>query len=376
MTHRAENSMNKTFVHYGWHLSYFSGKTRCYLTYKGIPFEDREVNLYELMVRNKRKTGVVVMPILRTPEDEWLHDTSLIIDRLEERFPQAPVIPDTPLQRFIAYVLEAWADEWWVPIAMHTRWSYPENYALWEHDAGPALLPHFPKFLQRRIAAFPAGKMRAMLQAVGVRPEQAQMMNDWTHHMLDLLDEHFSRYPYLLGEHPTLADFSLAGSMYGHLGRDPWPAREMVAPRRHLRAWIDRMASPPAPGTAEQPLLAGDRIPDTLLPVLHCVFSEFVPMLEGILDQVNSLLPTYPVGKPLPRGLGEIAIPMGDATFRRSALPYTLWMAQRVQDNFRALPAAERDLVGDWIRQQGGARLLDMQLPRLRMAGLRVALDV
>ena len=102
---------------------------------------------------------------------------------------------------------------------------------------------------------------------------------------------------------------------------------------------------------------------------------DHVPMLEGILAQVNSLLPTYPVGKPLPRGLGEIAIPMGDATFRRSALPYTLWMAQRVQDNFRALPAAERDLVGDWIRQQGGARLLDMQLPRLRMAGLRVALD-
>ncbi|MBF7730484.1 glutathione S-transferase family protein [Pseudomonas sp. N040] len=367
--------MHKPFVHYGWHLSYFSGKTRCYLTYKGIPFEDNQVNLYNLMVRNKRKTGVVVMPILRTPENEWLHDTSLIIDRLEARFPQAPVIPQTPLQRSVAYLLEAWGDEWWIPIAMHTRWSYPENYALWEQDAGPALLPHFPKFLQRRIAAFPAGKMRVMLHAVGVRPEQAQLMNDWTANMLDHLDRHFAEHPYLLGGHPTLADFGLVGSMYGHLGRDPWPARELVAPRRHLRAWIDRMASPPAPGTAQQPLLADDRIADTLLPVLHSVFSEFVPMLEAILAQVNRLLPTYPAGKPLPRSLGEIEIPMAGQTFRRNALPYSLWMAQRVLDGYRNLPPAQQDTVGNWLREHGGSRLLELDLPRLRMAGLRVALE-
>lgn len=366
--------MSKPFILYGWHLSYFSGKARCYLKYKGIPFVEGPLNLYTLMVRNKRKTGVVVMPVLRTPEDEWLQDTSVIIDRMEARFAQAPVVPATPRQRFVAYLLEAWGDEWWIPIAMHTRWSYPENYALWEKDSGPALLPFFPKFLQRKAAAIPARAMRTKLHNVGIRPEQQAMMNGWTVNMLDLLESHFAVQPYLLGGHPTLADFSLAGPMYGHLGRDPWPARELIAPRPHLRSWIERMANPPAK-VSSAALLADDQIADTLLPVIHCVFAEFVPMLEGILREVKQLLPDYPAGKPLPRGLGDIEMPMGSQTFRRAALPYSLWMAQRVLDCLQALPADQQAGVDRWVREQGGARLLDLQLPRLQRVGLRVAVE-
>ena len=366
--------MHKPFTLYGWHLSYFTGKARCYLKYKCIPFIEDPLNLYTLLVRNKRKTGVVVMPVLRTPEDEWLQDTSVIIDQLEKRFPLAPVIPETPLQRMIAYLLEAWGDEWWIPIAMHTRWSYPENYALWEKDTGPALLPCFPKFLQRQAAAYPAREMRSKLHTVGVRPEQAALMNTWTEHMLDLLEQHFSVQPYLLGGHPTLADFSLAGSMYGHLGRDPWPARELIAPRPQLRNWIERMTNPPA-DSANAPLLADDQIAETLLPIIHSIFAEFVPMLEAILREVNQLLPNYPAGKALPRGLDEIEMPMANGKFRRAALPYTLWMAQRVLDCYHDLPAAAQTSVGNWLREQGGGHLLELQLPRLRLTGLRVALD-
>jgi glutathione S-transferase len=366
--------MSKPFTLYGWHLSYFTGKARCYLAYKGIPFTDQNVNLYDLTVRLKRKTGVVVMPILQTPENTWLQDTSVIIDRLETRYPLKPVIPQTPLQRFVSYLLEAWGDEWWVPTAMHTRWSHTENYPLFEREAGQALLPHFPGFMQRRAVAKIAGQLRGKLHAVGVRPEQAAILDSWTEHMLDLLEHHFAVQPYLLGGHPTLGDFSLVGSMYGHLGRDPWPARELIAPRPHLRNWIERMANPPA-GDAEQPLLADDRIADTLLPILHSIFAEFVPMLEGTLREVNRLLPDYPAGKALPRGLNEIEMPMGNASFRRNALPYSLWMAQRVLDCYQSLPAAEQQHVGHWLRQQGGERLLELELPRLRLAGLRVAVE-
>ncbi len=363
--------MSKPFVLYGWHLSYFSGKARSYLNYKGIPYREGSLNLYTLMLRNKRKTGVVVMPVLRTPEDEWLQDTSVIIDRLEQRFPAAPVLPESPLQRFLSYLFEAWGDEWWVPIAMHTRWSYPENYALWERDVGPALLPGFPAFAQRKAAAIPAKKLRGMLHSVGIRAEQFAVMNAWTLSMLDLLERHFASHPYLFGGRPTLADFSLIGTMYGHLGRDPWPARELVGPRPQLRAWIERMLNPPA-GVQSAPLLADDQVAETLLPVIQAIFREFVPMLEGINQKVRALLPDYPAGKPLPRGLGDIEIPMGAGTFRRSALPYSLWMAQRVLDCLQALPTEQRESVEQWVRAQGGERLLELQLPRLQLAGLRV----
>jgi len=365
--------MSRPFILYGWHLSYFAGKARCYLHYKGIPFVDRDVDLFTLTQRIKRKTGEVVMPVLRTPQNEWIQDSSEIIDRMEAVFTDRPVVPATPVQKFTAYLLEAWGDEWWIPIAMHTRWSYPENYALFEAEAGVKLLPGFPKFVQRKAASYVAGTLRGMLQRVGVRPEQFQVMNDWTAHMCDLLDAHFSRTPYLLGARPTLADFGLVGTMYGHLGRDPWPAREIIAPRKALRAWIDRTASPPETA-ARGDLLAGDAIATTLEPVLRLVFAQFVPLVEGINQQVRDLLTDWPVGKSLPRSLSDVEIPLGNsAVLRRAALPYTLWMVQRVLDVYKTMPTSGQQAVADWLAPLGGERLLALQIPRLRRQGLRVA---
>lgn len=366
----------KPFVLYGWHLSYFSGKARCYLAYKGIPFVDQDVNLYTLTRTIKRETGEIVMPVLRTPQGEWIQDTSVIIDTLEAQFPDRRVVPSTPVQRFAAYLLEAWGDEWWVPIAMHTRWSYPENYALFEQDAGRALLPWMPRFLQNRAVAGIASSLRKKLHVVGVRPEQLETMNTWTQSMLDALDAHFAAHAYLLGERPTLADFGLVGSMYGHLGRDPWPARELIAPRGHLRSWIDRMATAPSASVLQSQWMPRDAIAPTLEPVLRKVFAEFVPLLHGINEQVKVLATDWPMGKTLPRSLGDVEVPMGENTFRRGALPYTLWMAQRMLDQWHAMPSQDQARVAAWLRSLGGGALLDLDIPRLERRGLRVALAV
>ena len=370
--------MKPPYTLYGWHLSYFTGKVRCYLLHKGIAFTDQPVNMYTLLTTIKRQTGAVVMPVLRTPKGAWVQDSSVIIDQLEAAHPQRPVIPTSPVPRFAAYLLEAWCDEWWIPIAMHTRWTYPENYALFEREAGRHLLPGFPGPLQRRAVAYIAANLRAKLHTVGVRPEQFATMDRWTTDMLDLLDAHFAQQPYLLGAQPTLADFSLAGPMVAHLGRDPWPARELVAPRRHLRAWIERIAAPkpePAPEPARAvtaPMPASDALPDTLTPVFQAIFAEFVPLLEGINQQVGAALPALPPGKALRRSLADVEVPMGAGRFRRSALPYTLWMAQRALDVYRAMPPAEQAQVQAWLSSLGGERLLALDIPRLRLQGLRV----
>lgn len=369
--------MTNKIVMYGWHLSYFAGKVRSYLHYKRIPFIDQPVNMYTLLVRGKRKTGVVVMPTIKLPNDEWLQDSSVIIEHFEQRIAAYPVIPVTPVQRFTAYLMEAWGDEWWIPIAMHTRWNYPENYALFERDAGSALLPYFPAFLQRKAAAFIARKLRAMLHTVGIRPEQYETMNHWTEHMLDLFDAHFAQHAFLLGEHPTLADFGLVGTMYGHLGRDPWPARELIAPRRHLRNWIDRMAAPPPRDPSSEPaqLLADDAIAESLLPILKIICAEFLPQLEGIAAQVTQLHAGWPARKPVPRILRDVETTMGGRVFRRAAMPYTLWMAQRALDILHAMPDNEKEKVRQYLQSIGGERLLTMKFPRLRRHGVRVKFD-
>ncbi len=373
---------SQRFTLWGWHLSYYTGKVLCYLRYKKIPHTHTPVTMWTLMGRIKRKTGSAVMPVLTTPQGEWLQDSSAIIDHLEVLHPGPSIWPDTPVQRFVASLMETWGDEWWVPMAMHTRWSHPENYSAFEAEAGPALLPYFPKWMQRKAVARTASVLRNYLPAVGVRPEQFTVMDRWTDAMLDHLDLHFSQHAYLLGGRPSMGDFGLVGTMYGHFAHDPWPARELIAPRPHLQAWVDRMASRPEKSQSqwsEHGWLAEDQIAPSLIPVVASIFQEFLPMVEAINQQVTSLLATWPRAKVLPRSLKDIACPMGQAVFHRAAFPYTLWMVQRTLDLYRSMSIAEQITVRTWLENAVGKsdvdRLLDLKIPRLRRSGLRVVFD-
>ena len=366
--------MDKPYVMHGWHLSYFSGKTRAYLRYKGVPFEDRPVDALTLLWKIPRKTGAAVMPVVVTPEGQWLQDTTDIAEALERRFPEAPVTPATPRQRIAAMLLEAWADEWWIPVAMHYRWIYPENFKLFQRDAGDGLLPWFPRPVKDRLASFVADKMRGYLPAVGVVPEQRAVMERWTEDMLDALEKHFAAMPFLFGTRPSVADFGLIGPMYGHLGRDPWPKKHLVEPRPHLKAWIARMNQPQVRGGE---FLPGDVIPETLQPLLDAVFREFYPMVAGIRDEVQLALKTMKPGRSrLPRALGMIEFPMGQGRYRRAAMPYTLWMMQRVLDVYTGLDEPGRAAVDAWAAAQGAPEAMRFDIgARLKRVGLHVKVE-
>lgn len=366
--------MTTPYILHGWHLSYFSGKSRAYLRYKNIPFIDHPVDAWNLLWRIPRKTGAAVMPVVVTPEGEWLQDTKDITEALEKRFPQHAVVPATPRQRIAAMLIEAWADEWWIPPAMHYRWVYPENYALFEADSGKALLPRFPAFIQKRLAAYIAGKLRGYLPSVGIVPEQYAVQERWTEAMLDVLEQHFAALPFLLGSKPSIADFALFGPLYGHLSRDPYPKRTLVDPRPRLKAWVERMHNTRA-GSGE--FLPGDAIPPTLNPLFDAIFGEFYPMLTGIRDEVRQYLPSMAPGRNrLPRALGMIEFPMGAGRYRRAAMPYTLWMMQRILDAYAALDAGGRAAVDAWTRERGAPEAMRFDIGvRLKRAGLHVKLE-
>ncbi|HEX4857164.1 MAG TPA: glutathione S-transferase family protein [Limnobacter sp.] len=363
--------MRQKYTLYGWHLSYFTGKALCYLRYKQVDHELKPVNMYTLLRTIKKKTGAAVMPVMTTPSGEWVQDTTEIIDYIESLHHSNPVLPNTPVQEFASLLLEAWGDEWWVPIAMHTRWNHPENYALFEKDAGSALLPWAPRFLQKKAAQKPARLLRSMLPLVGIVPEQYNTMDAWTEHMLDALDAHFSQVPFLLGQQPSLGDFSLVGTMYGHLGRDPWPKRELIDPRRHLSAWLERMKNPAE--HAGRGLMADDQLPASLAPVFKSVFEEFIPMVENIGRQATDYARQHGLNKRLPRRIGEVTTTMGGKPFKRGALPYMIWMVQRALDCYLLMPASEQQQVKAWLRQHHAEHILDMQLPRVERRALTVA---
>lgn len=132
------SASNKPYTIVGTEVSLFTGKLRAYLRHKNIPFQQMlsTNHVYKRLILPK--TGVSMIPVIVFPDEKSvMQDTKCIIDALERIHPEPPLRPsvcEQSKQRFLSDFMELWADEWAIMIAMHYRWSFPEqrNYMLYE----------------------------------------------------------------------------------------------------------------------------------------------------------------------------------------------------------------------------------------------------
>jgi glutathione S-transferase len=357
------------YVLYGWKVSYFTGKLYSYLKHKQIPFVENHMNLWTLYGVAKKQVGAVVMPVLRAPDGAWMQDTRHIINALEKTHPVRPVFPSTPKRRVVSSLVEAWGDDFWIPIAMHYRWNYPESIAMFMREAGDNLLPFTPRFIKNMAAQKTADTLIGFLPSVGVRPEQHQMIEAWT---VNMLNTHFESNLYLLGnECPTIGDFSLMGPLYAHLHRDAWPRDNLMKNYPHLQAWVSRMLEPRSDLNSD---VVTDSIPETLIPILRIIFKEFTPMLQGVSSQLTQVLPKYSSNQLLSRQLSreDSVFPMGSGLYKRKCNPFSLWKAQLVLDELTCMDPQQRLDVSQWLGSLGGDSFLQLSIPRLERVGLKV----
>jgi glutathione S-transferase len=358
------------YTQIGVELSLYSGKTRSYMLHKRIPFVERGASAGEVFHTIPHRTGASAVPVVVTPEGEWLQDTSAIIDELERRFPAHPVLPRTPILRFASYLFELWGDEFWLPLAMHARWSHEENLPLFVHDVSTGLMRGLPRWMQRAGALHFARKMREHLPRLGITPEQIPLIDRFAQIQLDGLNRHFEGHRFLFGDRPSLGDYGLIAPLYAHLGRDPWPKRELVAPRPHLKAWIDRMFEPS--GTSGE-FQAEDRVPETLTPALRSIFDEMVPFLAACAGELRKTTVVREGTRKAIRFLGEISYSLAGDTFRQQGFSYPVWMGQRMLDAFREMSLPNRTAISDWLASVSGTAVLELELPRVKRIGLAAA---
>ena len=355
---------HKLFV---WDISHFSGKARGYMRYKRIPHYEASMNFMDYLVRAKIRGGDRTIPVVVTPDGEWIQDTKVIVDTLEQRYPERPVKPETPVQRFAAYLLELWGDEVLVQMSVHTRWSYVENYPRFRDEVGPKMFPRAPRALQNLVASefrrFMTQRARGFL---GIQGDQIPVLDAWMERMLDALQEHFAAHDYLLGGRPCIADFALLGTMCGHLSQDPWPRRNLIEPRPALLAWIDRMSSPPE---SVGELYPDDELPPTLEPVIRDIVEGLLPLL---VKTVEHHVERYGGQRTrMPRGTSKRFSMRREGTdYRISGQAIHLWMVQRVLDDLMSRPAPDQAKVREWLRGLGAEDFLDLSIPRTERAGL------
>lgn len=205
-------------------ISYFSGKLEAYLRYKEIPHTLVDCDSNTLFYLGQQ-TGTAKMPSIELENNQWLFDTTPTIQYLEQTNAHTSVLPDDPALRFLALLIEDYADEWlWRP-AMWWRW-----------------MPKISRVtLGRRIAssmifkplAIPLGlyfgrrQLNEWLWHDGVDKSNSHLVRDMFFRELEFLEPLFEQQDYVLGNRPSVADFGFFGPMFRHFGNDPVSAEVM-----------------------------------------------------------------------------------------------------------------------------------------------------
>ena len=361
--------------------SLYAGKVRSYLIKKGLPFRELYPTHPDYRSRVAPAAKARVIPILETPDGEIVQDTTVIIDYLEARFSEPQMVPRTPVQSAVAWMLEAFGSEYLLPLAMHYRWSYrAEQETFLQAEFGRVTYAGPDREARRQSGLRSMDYFNGFLTGLGVSAETIPAMEASYAELLEALDIHFQHYPYLMGGRPSVADFGFMAPMFAHLGRDPVPAMLMKTVAPNVYRWTERMNLPHiADGEFfDQPetYFDDDCIPETLEAVLKLVFRDWSPELVANAACFNAWIESEP---PLRAGhlvsasgqrrvhptLGWIDYDWHGCKVHRQSAPHGLWHFDKAASHGRAIQEAAGEQLADLLRRTGGEEVMNLKLNAL-----------
>ncbi|MEP1447482.1 MAG: glutathione S-transferase family protein [Paraglaciecola sp.] len=353
--------MSEQYTLYGAPMSLYTGKARSYLIFKSLPYTEvfSSLKVYKSVI--VPKTGVRFVPVVKTPEDEYLQDTAQIIDTLEQRHPQRSVIPTTPKQKLVSYLFETWGDEWLVIPAMHYRWN-KANFPFIYQEFGKVVAPNMPGFIRAFIGKKIGAKFKGFVPMLGITDKSIPAIEYWyENHVLPLLDKHFAEHDYLLGGKPCLGDFGLMGPLYAHLYRDPEPGALMKKIAPNVAKWVERMNQAQ---NVEGDYLADDLIPDTLLELLSRIFKEQWPVLINTVKELEKWAEKNPPNAEIPRSIGEHQYTIGEITEQRAIGTFHQWKVQRILDCYQQFDEQQKQSVDTFLQSVGGLESMQLDIKK------------
>ena len=360
--------------------SFYTGKARSYLIKKGIAFREYYGSNPRFHTNVVPAIGMFVVPVLETPDGGMIQDTSEIIDYLESRYPESPMIPATPVQRAVAWLIGAFGSEALLAAGMHYRWSYRDQQEEFlRAEFGRAVYAGPDRKARSAAGEQLMGYFNSFLPPLGVTPETIPTIETAYLELLEALDEHLQHHPYLLGGRPSIADFGLMAPLFAHLARDPVPATLMKKVAPNVYRWTERMNSP---GIADPEFFnhpetypADDSIPATLEPVLRLIFQDWGPELLANVALYNTWVrdnPGLPAGHLVSATgerrthptLGSIDYELRGCRIHRHSAPHGLWHFDRAAAQARALQGDARARFSALLQRTGGEHVMAIELAR------------
>jgi len=317
--------------HYGWQVSPYSAKTRAYLRFAKVAFEDVEPSAFVLKRRIARGVGRLIMPTVELGDGRWLQDSSVIIDFFDAQGGTPSLCPPGSNQAFASALVEFFADEWLPMAALHYRWNNEENAAFALDEFARSAFPRLPRFLGRPLIKGMAQKMQSYLQVLGVSEELHEPVESCVRALIRSLDAHFSVSSYLLGERPCLGDFALYGPLWAHLYRDP-ASRPLFEGSPALRAWMARVGEG-APMEGE--FFSDDEVPSSLNPLFTYALQDQWAWVRTLVGAIDRYVEAHPDAKRVPRALGSAEFTFAGQRSTRKLATFVQYKAQRSEAAFR-----------------------------------------
>lgn len=344
---------------YGSEMSMFTAKVRPVFSRKGLRWVE-QLATQDRWQEAEDLTGNRMIPVVFTPEGECVQDSSVIIDLLEARHPEIPVESPDPVLKLLGRIFELYHDEFMPLLAVYYRWIRPASIE--EGKARAVAMsgdPEMGEQARRLIGGY--------APVLGVDESTIPEIERHYEQLLDALEAHLGASPFLLGDVPSLADFSICGAGHAHLYLDHEPHRIMWRRAPRVTHWMMRVDS-------ADPFIAGEWLdpaaaPPSLLDLLRVTGRAAAPYVLDTVRALREPLAALAPGQPLPRAVGGHPTRVGDAPATRVTTPYTLFMLQRVQDARDALDGAQRTAAARLLAGTGWEDLLAEPAP------VRVALD-
>jgi len=222
------------------YTSPYSHKVMTYMNYKGIPYKRMQANMDVMMGELNEKVGQPIIPVMLTPDEQVMQDSTPILEWFEKKFPENSAIPNDERLKFLMWLLEEFSDEYMPRLHMHTRWGTEQNRQTMSHRIARGMTYGKADVGSKDVAPFLLDRQSGFDQHLGLAGDDIK--NNIDQQILDLLsilEEHFKHHQFLLGFKPSLADFSLYGPLRIHLFNDPSSNEimELNAPR--TCRWMD-----------------------------------------------------------------------------------------------------------------------------------------
>ena len=344
--------MNKKIKVFGAPASPYTQKMISILRYRHIAYE---VFMGDVPGRLSRLDGIeppkpILLPTLLLEDESGklkaTTDTTPIIRRFENEYPDRKLLPEDPALSFINYLLEDFGDEWVTKYMMHYRWYFDKDA-----DNASTILPlsdlavNMPDEILKDAKKYVHDRQTGRLWVVGSNDTTADLIDSSYKRFLKLMDDHLSISKFLFGEKPSSADFAIYGQLTQLIGFDPSSREIAYDTALRLVSWQDVMADLSGHDVDNSHWTPLEESPASLKEILKEFGRMYVPAL---LANANAII----------QGEETWETEIDGSVWKQRAFPYQAKCLKWIKEEYGALNENDQSRVKTFLDGTGCEILL------------------